>query len=146
MSRALLLCAAVLLSCGWSYAQLDNRSEGPRGDGTINEMSNDPQQNQKLTGTMGSTNGSTSNAGAADHSNELGGKSPQIGDAGQPANVPPPGTGIQEKGKPMTSSPGAVAATTPSEGVKHQRNEKNLDKSPSQPDYTSSEKPPNQKK
>ncbi len=142
MKRAAILCAAMLLSCGWCYAQLDNQSEGPRGNGTINDMSNDPQQNQKLTGTMGSTTGGTANAGAADHSNELGGKSPQIGDAGQPANVPPPGTGARDMGKPMTSSPGAAAATTPSEGVKHQRNEKNIDKSPSQPDFTSNEQPP----
>lgn len=124
-------CAAVLVLCGWSIAQ--TADGGIRGQGTVNQMSNDPQQNQRLTGTMGSTTGGSYEGGVSDHSQEVAGKVSQgqssatnraDGSAGQPDKVPPPGTGMETKGEPITSSPGAVAATGPKERVEQQRNEK----------------------
>jgi len=149
MSRALMLVFFAFLSCGWAAAQLDNRPQGNRGNGTINDLSNDPQQNQKLTDSLGTTNGGTYNGGVSDHTDDVAGHAstnqqssktnPATGSAGQPANVPPPGTGMQTKGQAITSSPGAAAATPPTERVKQQRNQKNLRKSPSMPGFTKQE-------
>lgn len=141
----------VIVSCAWSAAQLDNRpGQGAQGEGTVNDMSNDPRQNQSLTGTLGTTNGGTYNGGVSDHSADLGGQAsstnqqssktnPASASAGQPANVPPPGTGMQDKGQPITGSPGAEAATKPSGNVKQQRNQKNLKTPPSYKGATSNE-------
>jgi len=143
MKRALVTCAAVLLICTWSFGQVDNRDgQGVRGQGTINDMSNDPQQNQRLTGTMGTTTGSTYNAGASDHSDDLGGQTAaSSASAGQSDKVPPPGTGMQDKGQPITSSPGASAATNPTERVRQQRSQKNVKSLPEQKGATSNEPP-----
>jgi hypothetical protein len=141
MKRALMICAAVLLTCSWSIGQTDNRDgQGVRGEGTINDMSNDPQQNQRLTGNMGTTTGSTYNAGASDHSNDLGGQAASpTASSGQSDKVPPPGTGMQDKGQPITSSPGASAATNPTERVRQERSQKNVKDLPEQKGATSNE-------
>jgi hypothetical protein len=141
MKRALMICGVVLLTCSWSLGQMDNRDgQGVRGEGTINDMSDDPQQNQRLTGNMGTTTGSTYNAGASDHSNDLGGQSASSGaSAGQPDKVPPQGTGIKDKGQPITSSPGASAATNPTERVRQQRSQKNVKDLSGQKGATSNE-------
>ena len=141
MKRALFTYAAAMLTCSWSVAQVDNRDgQGVRGEGTVNDMSNDPQQNQRLTGNMGTTTGSTYNAGASDHSDDLGGQAQSTGTtAKQPDKVSPPGTGMQDKGQPITSSPGAAAATPPTERVRQQRNQKNAKDLPEQKGATSNE-------
>jgi hypothetical protein len=151
MQRTVLMGAALLLMCGLSMAQMDNRAgQATRGEGTVNDMSNDPQQNQRLTDSMGTTTGGTYNGGVSDHSADLGGQAsssnqqssktnPASGTAGQKANVPPPGTGMEEKGSAITSSPGAAAATGPAERVKQQRNQKNLKDQPDQKGITSNE-------
>jgi hypothetical protein len=143
MKRTLMTCAAVLLTCSWSFGQMDNRDgQGVRGEGTVNDMSNDPQQNQRLTGNMGTTTGSTYNAGASDHSADLGGQSASTStSASRSDKVPPPGTGMQDKGQPMTASPGATAATPPAERVRQQRNQKNIQDLPEQKGATSNEPP-----
>jgi hypothetical protein len=141
MKRALMICAAVLLTCSWSFGQMDNRDgQGVRGEGTVNDMSNDPQQNQRLTGNMGTTTGSTYNAGASDHSADLGGQSASTSaNSSQSDKVPPPGTGMQDKGQPITSSPGAAAATPATERVRQQRSQKNVKDLPQQKGATSNE-------
>lgn len=148
MKRAFISCAAVLLASTCSFGQLDNRDgEGVRGEGTINEMSNDPQQNQRLTGTMGTSTGSTYNAGASDHSADLGGQSASTNaSAGQSDKVPPPGTGMQDKGQPITSSPGAAATTGAEERVEQQKNEKSAVEPPEHKGTTSKESPTTKKK
>ncbi len=136
MRKVFVLGSGLLLSVALAGGQNSNNS------GTVNSMSTDPQQNQKATGTMGTTTGQPNDVTPGSSQNYSGGvpsTSTMTGsgsDGKMPASSAPPNSGAvtgnssqlpnsdpsskndkKEQRKPKAPSSGTPSRTAPSSSV-----------------------------